>query len=152
MSTRSNRCTQFLVDFRPATNPTTCVQSMKAENKFATKYPNLSPHHFLAHTRELTRSRATLLFRLITGHIQLRQHLHRLQLVDSPQCELCGLEPETVTHYLFRCSGFADQRHTHLSSRGPDFLHISFILHATAALDPLFDFIKATGRFADLVR
>ncbi|KEP44880.1 putative reverse transcriptase from transposon X-element protein, partial [Rhizoctonia solani 123E] len=130
---------QFLVDFHPATNPTTIIQSMKAKNrslakthwnlsvaggKYASKYPNLFPQHFIAHTRDLTRSRSTLLFRLTTGHVQLRQHLHRLQLVDSPQCELCGLEPETVPHYLFRCPHFAEQRHTHLSSRGPDFLRL----------------------------
>ncbi|KDN39408.1 hypothetical protein RSAG8_08814, partial [Rhizoctonia solani AG-8 WAC10335] len=126
--------------------------SSAAGTKFASKYPNLAPQHFLAHMQELTRSRATLLFRLTTGHVQLRQHLHRLQLVDSPQCDLCSLEPETVTHYLFRCPLFAEQRHTHLSSRGPDFLRMSYVLHVTPALDPLFDYVKATGHFADLVR
>jgi hypothetical protein len=93
-----------------------------------------------------------LLYRLTTGHVQLRKHLFRLQLVDSPQCEHCGLEPESVTHYLFRCSQYATQRHIHLGSRGPDYLRLSYVLHATAALDPLFDYIKSTGRFADLAR
>jgi ribonuclease HI len=158
---------KFLADFHPATNPSTFKQSMKAENKklaeahwsssaagakFATKYPGLFPRHFLVHTQNLSRSKATLLYRLITGHVQLRQHLHRLQLVDTPQCDLCGLEPETVTHFLFRCSHFAAQRQLHLSSHGADFLRLSYVLHATPALDPLFDYVKATGRFADLVR
>ncbi|CCO36793.1 hypothetical protein RSOLAG1IB_12164 [Rhizoctonia solani AG-1 IB] len=157
----------FLADFRPPTNPTTCKQTMKAENrklaeahwassdaglKYATRHPGLSPRHFLTHALEVTRSRATLLFRLITGHVQLRKHLHRLQLVDSPQCEHCALELETVTHFLFRCPQFADQRRLHLSTRGADFLRLSFVLHAPSALEPLFDYVKATGRFADLVR
>ncbi|KAJ1299458.1 hypothetical protein OPQ81_009122 [Rhizoctonia solani] len=41
--------------------------SSSAGAKHAEKYPNLAPRHFLAHTRELPRSRTTLLFRLITG-------------------------------------------------------------------------------------
>ncbi|KAJ1299394.1 hypothetical protein OPQ81_011131 [Rhizoctonia solani] len=158
---------QYLVNFRPATNPTTRKQIMKTDNKslaeahwasssagakHAEKYPNLAPRHFLAHTRELPRSRTTLLFRLITGHVQLRSHLYRLQLADSPQCEHCRREPETVTHFLFRCPRFAEQRHTHLGSQGADYLRLPFVLHATSALAPLFDFIKGTGRFADLVR
>ncbi|KEP45470.1 putative reverse transcriptase from transposon X-element protein, partial [Rhizoctonia solani 123E] len=100
----------------------------------------------------LNRSRATLLFRLIMGHVQLRQHLFRLQLVDSPTCEQCGREPESVTHFLLRCPRYEAQRTEHFSLRGADFLIPRFLLHAPAALGPLFDFIKDSGRFADLVR
>ncbi|KAH7337754.1 hypothetical protein B0J17DRAFT_756989 [Rhizoctonia solani] len=95
---------------------------------------------------------ATLLFRLTMGYVQLRQHLYRLQLVVTPTCEHCGRESETVTHFLFRCQRYAAQRQEHLISRGADFLRPSFILHAPCALDPLFDYVKATGRFPDLVR
>ncbi|KAJ1309346.1 hypothetical protein OPQ81_006125 [Rhizoctonia solani] len=56
---------QYLVNFHPATNPTTCKQIMKTDNKslveahwasssagakHTEKYPNLAPQHFLAHT------------------------------------------------------------------------------------------------------
>ncbi|KAL5641738.1 hypothetical protein ACGC1H_002009 [Rhizoctonia solani] len=158
---------QFLTDYRPPVNPTTCKKAMLAANrtlaeahwnssdahvKFAAKYPHISPRHFLAHSRTLTRSKATLLFRLTTGHVQLRQHLYRLQLVDSPKCEHCGCDSETVTHFLFRCPHYTTQRWDHLASRGPDHLRLAFLLHASCALEPLFDYVKATGRFADLVR
>ncbi|CUA75215.1 putative RNA-directed DNA polymerase from transposon BS [Rhizoctonia solani] len=158
---------KFLTEFRPTTNPATCKKAMKAGNrtlaeahwrasdahaKFSTKYPNISPRHFLAHSHTLTRSRATLLFRLTTGHIQLRQHLFRLKLVDSPKCEHCRDESETVTHYLFRCPQYAKQRWEHLASRGTAFLRPAFLLHASCALEPLFDYVKDTGRFAELVR
>ncbi|CAE6539036.1 unnamed protein product [Rhizoctonia solani] len=157
----------FLTEYQPTSNPTTCKKAMQAVNrtlaeahwvasdahaKFAAKFPNLSPRHFLAHSHSLSRSRATLLIRLTTGHIQLRQHLFRLQLADSPKCEQCGVESETVTHYLFRCQHYAVQRGEHLASRGSDFLKLAFLLHASCALEPLFDYVKATGRFADLVR
>ncbi|KAL5639461.1 hypothetical protein ACGC1H_006829 [Rhizoctonia solani] len=158
---------QFLTEYRPTTNPTTCKKAMQAANrtlaeahwvasdafaKFTAKYPNISPRHFLAHSHSLSRSKATLLFRLTTGHIQLRQHLFRLQLVDSPKCEHCGVESETVSHFLFRCPHFAAQRWEHIASRGNEFLKPAFLLLASDALEPLFDYVKATGRFADLVR
>ncbi|EUC65957.1 reverse transcriptase from transposon X-element protein, putative, partial [Rhizoctonia solani AG-3 Rhs1AP] len=157
----------FLSDYHPATNPSKRKQLEKAANrrlanahwasttagsKHASRFPGLSPRHFLAHSRELTRSQATLLYRLMTGHVQLRQHLHRLQLVDSPRCEHCSREYETVSHFLLRCPRYATERHEHLTTRGPDFLRLSFLFHAPDALRPLFDFIKATGRFPDLVR
>ncbi|EUC62853.1 reverse transcriptase from transposon X-element protein, putative, partial [Rhizoctonia solani AG-3 Rhs1AP] len=167
MSTHVYTVPSFLANYRPATNPSTRRQVMKSENrklaeehwtstnagaKFESRFPGISPRHFLGHTRALTRSQATLLFRLTTGHVQLRQHLHRLQLVDSPGCEHCGREHESVSHFLLRCSRYANERHEHIATRGPDFLRLSFLLHAPGARTPLCDYIKATGRFSDLVR
>ncbi|KAH7338328.1 hypothetical protein B0J17DRAFT_419891 [Rhizoctonia solani] len=80
---------------------------------------------------------------------QLRQHLYHLQLVDSPRCEHCGREPETVTHILFRYHHYAAQYPEHLASRGADFLRPSSLLHSPSALNPLFGYVKATGRLSD---
>ncbi|CUA71932.1 hypothetical protein RSOLAG22IIIB_09945 [Rhizoctonia solani] len=158
---------QFLESYQPPLNPLTRRRKVKemsrtaaikyweaseAGEKYRLRYPTLSPRHFLAHTHQLPRSRATLLFRLVTGHIQLQAHLYRLQLVDSPHCKHCQIESETVSHFLLKCPRFAAERHTHLTSHGHDFLHLSFLLFATCALDPLFDFIKATGRLRDLIK
>ncbi|KAF8600581.1 hypothetical protein BDV93DRAFT_417996, partial [Ceratobasidium sp. AG-I] len=100
-----------LAAYRPPRNPTTVKRKLQAENellarahwrasqagiKYHTRYPRLAPHDFLAHVHGLPRSRATLLFRLITGHVQLRHHLHRVQVVDSPVCTHCQEAPETV--------------------------------------------------------
>ncbi|EUC59326.1 hypothetical protein RSOL_307510, partial [Rhizoctonia solani AG-3 Rhs1AP] len=81
-----------------------------------------------------------------------RQHLYRLQLTDSPRCEHCGHEPGTITHYLFRCPHYAMLRHEHFASRETDFLRLSFLLHTPSALDLLLDYVKASGRFSDLIR
>ncbi|CUA67582.1 putative RNA-directed DNA polymerase from transposon BS [Rhizoctonia solani] len=158
---------RFLANYRPATNPSTRKLTMKSENrklaeahwaateagaKFESRFPGISPRHFLSHSRALSRSQATLLFRLTTGHVQLRQHLHRLRLVDSPGCDHCSREHESVSHFLLRCPRYASERQAHLASHGPDFLRLGFLLHAPDALTPLCDYIKATGRFSDLVR
>ncbi|KAF8602155.1 hypothetical protein BDV93DRAFT_407185, partial [Ceratobasidium sp. AG-I] len=95
----------------------------------------------------LPRSRATLLFRLISGHVQLRQHLHRLQLVNSPTCERCDSAPDTVAHFLLRCPALATQRYAHLESHGYDFLRLDFLFHAPNALPYLFDYVRATSVF-----
>ncbi|KEP49806.1 putative reverse transcriptase from transposon X-element protein, partial [Rhizoctonia solani 123E] len=70
---------QFLATYHPATNPTTRKLATKAANrklavthwtstnagaKHADRYPNLTPRHFLTHSRGLSRSECTLLFRL----------------------------------------------------------------------------------------
>ncbi|EUC53470.1 reverse transcriptase from transposon X-element protein, putative, partial [Rhizoctonia solani AG-3 Rhs1AP] len=157
---------QVLADYHPPLNPTTCKKAMMAVNrllaeahwtasnahvKFAAKYPSISLRHFLAHLHTLTRSKAMLLFRLTAGHIQLKQHLYRLQLVDSPRCDHYRCDSETVTHFLFCCPYYATQRWEHLASRGPDYLRPAFLLHASCTLEPLFDYVKATGHFPDLV-
>ncbi|KAF8593625.1 hypothetical protein BDV93DRAFT_460654, partial [Ceratobasidium sp. AG-I] len=95
---------------------------------------------------------ATLLFRLISGHVQLRHHLHRIQAVDSPTCDRCNEAPETVAHYLLRCPTLSSQRFAYLESQGTDFLRLDFLFFSPAALAPLFDFIKATSALSGLFR
>jgi hypothetical protein len=90
-----------------------------------------------------------MLFRLSTGHIQLWLHLHWLQVVDFPQCNHCNGGFETIEHYRLKCTHYASKHHKHLASWGHKFLHLSFLLFATHALGPLFDYIKATSHFSD---
>ena len=47
--------------------------------------------------------------KVLTGHCQLKQHLHKIGKSASPLCE-CGEEEETVIHFLFKCPRFADNR------------------------------------------
>lgn len=93
-----------------------------------------------------------MLFRLITGHVQLQQHLHRTQVVDSPICEFCETAPETVAHYILRCKHFSSERYIYLESHGYDFSRLEYLFFASEALLPLFDYIKATNRFPSLLR
>ena len=40
---------------------------------------------------------------LLTGHGHLNHHMFKLKKVDSPNCNACGLENETVRHILTTC-------------------------------------------------
>jgi ribonuclease HI len=156
-----------LVHYRPPRNPTTLKRTLKEENrqlarsywetseagvKYHARYPTTPPFDFIGRTRALPRSRIVTLYRLISGHAQLNHHLHRLQAVPSPICDHCGDAVETVAHFLTRCTHFAPERYIYLESLGRDYLHLSFLLSSPKAISPLFDFIKATGRFSDSVR
>ena len=43
-----------------------------------------------------------MMARLCLGHSRLRAHLHRIKMVDSPNCLHCQV-PETVEHFLLHC-------------------------------------------------
>lgn len=100
----------------------------------------------------VNRSSAVLLLRLITSHVQLNQHLHRLRATDTPSCDHCESIPETVVHFLPRCPAYAEDRALHLEALGSDLLRLDFLFSAPEALSPLFDYIRATGRFRDSLR
>ena len=40
----------------------------------------------------------------------LGHRLHRLNIVDSPLCQRCGSQDETVEHFLLHCPAHAEQR------------------------------------------
>jgi hypothetical protein len=120
--------------------------------KHTARLPSTVPLNFIHLTSALSRARAVLLYRLITGHVPLRHHLFRIQAVDSPTCQHCDEAPETVAHFLTRCPAFADERHEILGSKGRDFLHLDFLFSTREALPPLFDYIRVTGRFRDTLR
>jgi hypothetical protein len=120
--------------------------------KHTARYPSTIPLDFIRHTAALPRARMVLLYRLITGHVPLRQHLFRIQAVDSPTCSLCNDAPETVAHFLLRCPVVENERYEFLGSRGREFLHLDFLFSSPDALLPLFDFIRATGRLRDTLR
>lgn len=91
-----------LADYAPPLNTATLKRQLRNKNrslavsywngttpglKYRMRYPHLLGPTFLNLIGALPRARASLLFHLITGHVQLRQHLHRLGAVDSPTCE-----------------------------------------------------------------
>jgi ribonuclease HI len=157
----------LLNEYKPPLNVNALREKLKEENKDLAKlhwltsdtglnhtarFPSTDPHNFIYHTAKLPRARTVLLYRLITGHAPIRHHLFRIQAVDSPTCQLCKEALETVAHLLTRCPAVADERHEHLGVKGRDFLHLDFLFFSTEALLPLFDFIRASGRFRDTLR
>ncbi|KAG8728522.1 hypothetical protein FRC10_004863, partial [Ceratobasidium sp. 414] len=73
-------------------------------------------------------------------------------VVNSPMCEDCQRVPETVAHFLLRCPLYAPERYIYLESNGSDFLYFDFLFSDPEALLPLFDHLKATGRFSCVLR
>ena len=47
--------------------------------------------------------------RLCSGHYNLRAHMHKLKLSDTPTCE-CGQDREDASHVLMHCSRYQQQR------------------------------------------
>jgi len=56
----------------------------------------------------MTQSRA--IAGLLTGHNNLRTHLHLIGLSDSPLCRRCAAEDETSAHILCECEALASLR------------------------------------------
>ena len=56
------------------------------------------------------RSYDVILARLRSGSIDLNDHLHKLNLKDSPNCDFCTNERETVEHYIFSCQKYSNLR------------------------------------------
>lgn len=83
------------------------------------------------HTRMLydclDREKASILAQLRTGHTRRNGYLHRIGKIDSDLCE-CGVERETVPHFLLRCTRWNDQRHALIEAVGPAFGNLSQIL------------------------
>ena len=52
---------------------------------------------------------------ILTGHGTLGYHMHKLGLIDTPNCGLCG-EEETSLHIIGQCPAYARLRLTLLGS------------------------------------
>jgi hypothetical protein len=82
----------------------------------------------------LNRNQRTLMTGLLTGHRNLKGHLFKLGLVDSPRCDRCKEASETASRVLCDCEALAILRFRHLGHyflQPADFANISVskILH-----------------------
>lgn len=75
----------------------------------------------------LDREKAAILAQLRTGHARLNGYLHKIGQCDSDLCT-CGIERETVPHFLFRCPQWNDQRRILLEVAGSRFGSLSHML------------------------
>ena len=64
---------------------------------------------------------------LRTGHARLNSYLHRIGQSDSDVCE-CGVEGETVEHFLLRCARWNGPRRALIEAAGPHFGSLSHTL------------------------
>lgn len=97
--------------------------------------------------RKLSRPQASLIAQLRMGHAPLNKHLHRLKCARSPICDECGMEEETVIHYLVMCPARERLRAPLRAEFGIDAKSIQFLLTDPKALKFLLRYIGATRRF-----
>ena len=53
---------------------------------------------------------------LLTGHLNLRKHLHRIGKVNDDICRLCNDEEEKAEHLLCNCMALEATRYLHFST------------------------------------
>ena len=80
-------------------NSTTGSAYRKSENKISTKAKDV--HKIRKHE--------VILLRLKTGHCCLNGHLARINCHQDGMCDTCN-RPETVKHFLMKCSKYTNQR------------------------------------------
>jgi hypothetical protein len=71
------------------------------------KRPCLKLARFL---RNLPRTKIGVLIGLITKHVRLNKHLHRMGLISDPACAACGIEEELALHFICVCPTLANLR------------------------------------------
>jgi hypothetical protein len=56
----------------------------------------------VAYVLQLSRRQIRVVTGLMTGHCNLREHLHTMGLFkENPVCRLCSEEEETISHIVF---------------------------------------------------
>ena len=98
----------------------------------------------------LSRSQASLLMQLQTGHIPLNSYLFRIKKSATSHCALCwGIArltvTETVVHYLFECQAYGEERYDMDRVLGRLSRDLRGIL---ASLDGIKELLKYVGRTA----
>ena len=67
--------------------------------------------------KTITRKRLRLITQVITGHCALNYHLHKIKRAETPTCEKCNDEDETMGHFLGKCPALSELRMEHLDTR-----------------------------------
>ncbi|THH14123.1 hypothetical protein EUX98_g9645 [Antrodiella citrinella] len=94
----------------------------------------------------LPRKQASVLFQLRSGHVPLNHHLHRIRQVPNATCPACKTYTETVHHLLLMCHAHRKARAVMRCKLGRDGESLAFLLTSSKAMEPLFNFLDATGR------
>jgi hypothetical protein len=114
--------------------------------------PTMPSDKFLTLVQNLNRRQTSLLLQLRTGHIALNQHLHRINKAPSPICTQCGLENETVLHFLLKCPERHNEQERALGCLGRAGRSLTHLLTKKEALKPLFRYIHYTQRLQQIFR
>ncbi|ETO33158.1 ribonuclease HI [Reticulomyxa filosa] len=58
----------------------------------------------------LSVSERRVICRMITGKVGLNKYLYKIQKIETPFCEWCENEPETIEHFLKNCPNYTQLR------------------------------------------
>ena len=86
----------------------------------------------------------SLLIQLRTGHIPLRKHLNRIGKANSPMCQTCPSQRETVHHFLMLCPAYTDARRHLVTNIGRAVRSMKTLLSNLKTFPHLFRYISAT--------
>ena len=85
------------------TNKLDFWQNIKSNIDFSKSVSDITKWEWLSLNN---RSYDVLLARLRSGCTNLNDHLHKIKLKDSPTCNFCTNERETVEHFVFECTEY----------------------------------------------
>jgi hypothetical protein len=77
------------------------------QSKVWIKRPCLKLARFV---RNLPRIKLGVLIGLLTRHVRLNKHLHRMGLLSDPTCAACGIDEESALHFICVCPTLANIR------------------------------------------
>lgn len=107
--------------------------------------PEIATSKFLSNLKFPTRTSATIYNRLITHHVKLNSHLHRLNLSDTPNCLTCHT-PETIEHFLLQCNKHTLHRNRLFTSIRKVNPTLNDIFNPNSAVvEAVVAYVKATG-------
>jgi ribonuclease HI len=101
----------------------------------------------------LSRAQSSLLIQIRSGHIPLNAHLYRLNCIDTDRCLACADRPgitstkETVTHFLFDCPAYQNERHHLDTALGRHNRSLEHIMSEEKSIRELLRYIGSTKRF-----
>ena len=96
---------------------------------------------------ELSRSQASIIMQLQTGHIPLRKHLSHICKADMAICPHCQQDEESVHHYLFDCTAWRHECWHMGQSLGRKAKSVVCTLNTQKGVKEVVRFVGCTARF-----
>ena len=100
----------------------------------------------------LSRAQSSLLIQIRSGHIPLNAQLYKLNCIDTDRCLACTDCPgitstkETVTHFLFDCPAYQNERHYLDRALGRHNRSLEHIMTKEKSIRELLRYIGSTKR------
>ena len=109
--------------------------------------PTMPSNKFQKLILGLGRAQASLITQMHTGHVPLNTYLHRINKIDTPLCPSCGLDSESMHHYLFNCPAWRAEHWCMGKALGREAKSLQHVLSSEKGVDELLRFLGRTERF-----